>query len=139
MRNLVVICIGWFLMAGAATAAGNLVVIVNPGSGVEKLTQDEAINIFMGRYRKLPSGIAALPFDEDGEKAAFYRALVAKELPEIQSYWSRLVFSGQGSPPRRMESADEVIEAVINNKGAIGYIDRTKVISRVRVVLELPR
>ncbi|MEO8135385.1 MAG: hypothetical protein ABI831_15545 [Betaproteobacteria bacterium] len=123
-------------MLGSSCALADIVVIANPASG-EKITRDEAINIFMGRYKKLPSGMTALPVDESGEKAAFYHSLLGKELSEIQSYWARLVFSGQGSPPRQMDSADEVIETVANNKGAIGYIDRKKVTARVRVVLEL--
>lgn len=139
MRTVTFILTTWLLALGAAHAAGDLVVIANTGSGFEKLTRDEAVNIFMGRYKKLPSGIAALPVDEGSEKAAFYRALVGKELSEIQSYWARLVFSGQSSPPRLMENANEVIETVINNKGAIGYIDRKKVTARVRVVLDLSR
>lgn len=137
MRCIAFFLIAWLLALGPACAAGDLVVITNTGSGVAKLTRDEAVNIFMGRYKKLPSGMAALPVDENGEKALFYRALLGKELPEIQSYWARLVFSGQGSPPRQMENADEVIEIVVNNKGAIGYVDRKKVNTRVKVVLDL--
>ena len=137
MHRIATALITWLLVAGIACAAGDLVVIVNAGSGVDRLTREDAINIFMGRYKKLPSGISALPVDENGEKAAFYKLLVGKELPEIQSYWARLVFSGQGSPPRQMESPAEVIDTVANNKGAIGYLDRKKVNSRVKVVLEL--
>lgn len=125
------------LMARVACAQGEIVVIVNPTSGVEALTRDDAVNIFMGRYQKLPSGIAALPVDERGVKSAFYRRLVGKALPEIQSYWARLVFSGQGSPPRQLDSADDVLDLVANNKGAIGYVEKTKVTSRVKVVFDL--
>lgn len=138
MRIATFVLAAWLLAIGSAYAA-DLVVIANTGGGFDKLTRDEAVNIFMGRYKKLPSGITALPVDEVGEKAAFYRALVGKELTEIQSYWARLVFSGQSSPPRLMENANEVIETVSNNKGAIGYIDRKKVNTRVKVVLDLSR
>ena len=127
----------WLALLEAAGAADNLVMIAHPASGVEKLSREEAVNIFMGRYKKLPSGITALPVDESGEKAAFYRALVGKELPDIHSYWARLVFSGQGSPPRQLEGASEVLEIVSNNRGAIGYIDRKNVNNRVKVVLDL--
>jgi ABC-type phosphate transport system substrate-binding protein len=139
MRYFPSALIVWLLLSGPGFAAGDLVVITNTASGVDKLTRDEAVNIFMGRYKKLPSGMTALPVDESSEKAAFYRALIGKELPEIQSYWARLVFSGQGSPPRPMENTKEVLEIVANNKGAIGYIDRKKVDGRVRIVLDLSR
>lgn len=101
MRCAAAILIACWLLFASAQAAAELVIIANPASGVEKLTRDEAVNIFMGRYRRLPSGMAALPMDENGEKAVFYRALLGKELPEVQSYWARLVFSGQGSPRAR--------------------------------------
>lgn len=118
--------------------AADLVVIANRDSGVESLTRDAVVNIFMGRYQKLPSGVTALPVDLAGDKAAFYKSLLDKELPEVQSYWARLVFSGQGSPPRQMEKSEEVIDVVANNKGAVGYVDRALLDDRVIVVLELP-
>jgi ABC-type phosphate transport system substrate-binding protein len=137
MHYIASVLIAWLFLLGPALAADDLVVITNTGSGVEKLTRDEAVNIFMGRYKKLPSGITALPVDAIGDKDGFYKALVGKELPEIQSYWARLVFSGQGSPPRQMENAEEVIDVVANNKGAIGYVDRKKVNARVKIILDL--
>ncbi len=139
MRHIQTAFLAWLMLVGSAPASADLVVIVNAESGVESLTRDEAVNVFMGRYRKLPSGVAALPVDQAGEKAAFYKALLNKELPEVQSYWARLVFSGQGSPPRQMENTTEVIDVVINNKGAIGYIDRADINDRVKVVLDLSR
>jgi hypothetical protein len=125
------------LAASDAAAAQNLVVIANVGSGVDRLTHDEVVNIFMGRYGKLPSGITALPLDEVGNKATFYRELIGKELADVNSYRARLMFSGLGSPPRQTDNVDEVIETVVNNKGAIGYIDKAKVDRRVKVILDL--
>lgn len=139
MRCLAFTLVCWLLVFCPPGVADDLVVIVNPASGVERLSRDDAVNIFMGRYKKLPSGVSALPLDQAGEKAAFYRALLGKELPEIRSYWARLVFSGQSAPPRQLDSAADVIEIVASNKGAIGYVDRKSVDVRVSVVLELPR
>lgn len=128
-----------FLLADFAVRGGDLVVVVNPASGVEHLSKEEVVNLFMGRTRKLPSGVTALPIDQPGasaDRARFYRQLVGKELAEINAYWARLLFSGQASPPRQAESEDELLEIVRNNKGAIAYIDRAKVDRRVKVVFE---
>lgn len=139
MRCIAFAIFSWLLVLSPAGMADDLVVITNAASGVQQLTRDDVVNIFMGRYKKLPSGINALPLDHAGEKAAFYRALLGKELPEIRSYWARLLFSGQSAPPHQFDSAEEVIEIVVNNKGAIGYVNRKSVDDRVVVVLELPR
>jgi hypothetical protein len=121
-------------------ANADLVVVVNARSGVERLTTDEVINIFMGRYRQLPSGIKALPIDQPEtlpEKARFYRLLVNKELPEINAYWARLIFSGKTIPPQQARNTAEVMDWLTKKRGAIGYIERSQVDSRVKIVLEL--
>lgn len=128
------------ILSSPAMAAGELVVVVNPESGVTKMSRDEVISIFMGRARKLSTGVTALPIDQmatTSYKASFYRELVNKELAEINSYWARLVFSGQGTPPRQAENIAEVIEIVATNKGAVGYIPREAVTRNLRVVAEL--
>lgn len=123
----------------ASCAASDFVVIANMNSGVDKMSKNEVINVYMGRNRKLASGITALPLDLENpitEKANFYSVMVNKELSEISSYWARLVFSGQGSPPIQMMSQDEAIDMVINRKGAIAYVDRKKIDKRVKVVFD---
>lgn len=121
------------LFAGPALA-DELVLIANPASGIDRLSRDQAVNLYMGRFKRLPSGITALPLDLAGARQAFYQLLVNKRLAEINSYWARLVFSGRGSPPRRVESVDEMLDIVASNSGAIGYVPHQAVDDRVRVV-----
>mgnify|MGYP000903316393 CR=1 FL=1 len=127
------------LATARAWAATDLVVIANPTSGVDRMSRDEVTAIFMGRTRKLPSGITALPIDQttDGDKPRFYKELINKDIPEVNSYWARLIFSGQGSPPRQADNVAEVIEIVSGNKGAIGYVPRSAADKRVRIILDL--
>ncbi|MEI6414729.1 MAG: hypothetical protein WCP34_10790 [Pseudomonadota bacterium] len=119
-------------------AGGPLVVVIHPGSSVETLSREEVINIFLGRYRQLPSGLLAQPVDQPaGQKASFYKLLVGKELPEINAYWSRLVFSGKTKPPQQARDLAEVIQWVNSLPGAIGYMEADQVDSRVKVALKL--
>ena len=120
--------------------ATSIVVIVNPASGVDKLTRDEVIDIFLGRYRKLPSGRVALPIDvteQGAERAQFYQLLVKKSPAEMSSYWARLVFSGTSSPPFQVSDSKTALELVQSNPNAIAYVDRAAVTSKVKVVLEI--
>jgi ABC-type phosphate transport system substrate-binding protein len=119
--------------------AADVVVIINARSSVERLTQDEVINIFLGRFRQLPSGIAALPADlpaTQPEKATFYRLLVNKDLADLNAYWARLIFSGRTAPPRQTRGNDEMLRYVAETPGALGYIERARSDSRVKVVFE---
>ncbi|MFZ6801293.1 hypothetical protein [Undibacterium sp. Di24W] len=125
--------------ASERAAGSDFVVIANLRSGITKMSKDEVINVYMGRNRKLASGITAMPLDLENPlavKAHFYSVLVNKDLSEISSYWARLVFSGQGSPPRQVKSQEEAIEIVTRRRGAIAYIERTKIDKRVKVVFD---
>lgn len=126
------------LLLAAGGARAGIVVIVNPDSGIKHMTREDVVNVYMGRYQALPSGNAAFPLDLGPLRADFYTQLVDKSPPEINSYWARLVFSGRASPPRRLPNAAAVLEAVADNKGAIGYLKRENADSkRVRIVYEL--
>jgi hypothetical protein len=128
--------------SSALKASNDFVVIANPQAGIDKMSKDEVINVYMGRNRKLTSGITAQPLDIAtplGEKANFYFVMVNKELSEISSYWARLLFSGQGSPPRQVSTAEQALEIVSTNKGAIAYIDRTKIDRRVKIIFDPAR
>ncbi|MBS0345479.1 MAG: hypothetical protein JSR69_03385 [Proteobacteria bacterium] len=117
-----------------------VVVVVGAGSGIKSLTQDEVINIFLGRYRKLPSGGQARPYDlppGDELRTVFYRRLVDKNPAEISAYWARLYFSGKTKPPEVSPSAAELIKAVASVEGAVGYLERSQVDERLRIVLSL--
>ena len=142
MKRILLMLVVALLAAPVASAAEppNIVVIVNPQSGVDKLTRDEIIDIFLGRYRKLPSGKMALPIDvseANSERARFYQLLVKKSPSEMSSYWARLVFSGQTSPPFQVPDARTALELVQSSPNAIAYVDRAAVTANVKVVFEL--
>jgi ABC-type phosphate transport system substrate-binding protein len=143
MRRIAFIVLFSMLTAAvpaAEPASGSIVVVVNPQSGVDKLTKDEIIDIFLGRYRKLPSGKMALPIDvaeASAERARFYQLLVKKSSSEMSSYWARLVFSGQTSPPFQVPDAKAALELVQSSPNAIAYVDRSAVTANVKVVFEL--
>jgi ABC-type phosphate transport system substrate-binding protein len=124
----------------SAAEPSSIVVVVNPQSGVDKLTKDEIIDIFLGRYRKLPSGKMALPIDvseASPDRARFYQLLVKKSSSEMSSYWARLVFSGQTSPPFQVPDTKTALELVQSSPNAIAYVDRAAVTANVKVVFEL--
>jgi ABC-type phosphate transport system substrate-binding protein len=140
MLNILFRLLFLLMLAWAGTARADLVLIANPESAVDNLSREEAINIYMGRLRRFPSGAAAQPLDlpsGETEKALFYRLLVNKDLSDIEAYWARLVFSGRASPPRTVSNLKEVVERVAKEPNVIGYIDRTLVDKRVRIIMEL--
>lgn len=124
-----------------AVRAQTLVVIVNPSIGVQQLTRHEVLDIFLGRYRTFPSGASALPIDlaaNSTERKQFYLVLAHKDSADMSSYWARLTFSGEISPPFAVANARMAVDIVANNPNAIAYVYRAAVDNRVRIALELP-
>lgn len=123
----------------APLARADLVLVANLQSGIDRLSKDDVVNIYLGRYRRLPSGITAEPIDmtdDSGLRARFYRELVNKSLAEINAYWARLVFSGRTRPPQIAESVEAALRQVVAQPGALVYLERSQADKRVKVVFE---
>ena len=125
---------------GSVRADGRLVVVINETGGVERLTHEQVVNIFLGRFRQLPNGLAATPIDrprDDELMADFYRLLVDKTPAEIRSYWSRLIFSGKTAPPRQAQSGQDLHKWLVEIPGAIAYMRPEECLPPLVVVLTL--
>ena len=139
MRTLKLLLLGLLAFGPLASAWADLVVVTNPKSGIDRMSREEVVFLFLGRWRQLPSGIAAVPIDlpiDSPERAAFYRQLVSKSPSEIKAYWSRLMFSGGARPPISPDSREEQIRILASTPGAIGYLDRSAVDNRMKIVFD---
>ncbi len=129
------------LSAAALPARADVFVVVPIASTVKAMTQKELLDLYMGRSRAFPDGTFALPFDlprDDPGRAAFYRALTGMELAQINSYWSRLMFSGQTLPPQPLPTEAAMVELVKRNPSAVGYVLQEPAADKgLRVVLVL--
>lgn len=144
MRRLsrLVVCVLFCLFNAAYSWAAPdepLVVVVNQASGVDTLTKKEVVDIFMGRYNRFPNGQVAYPVDlpsGSSGKSHFYMQLVNQSERKIQSYWSRLLFSGRAKPPEASASLPDVVNYVESNEEAIAYLPRTLITPEMKIVFQ---
>lgn len=129
------------LASSAALAqAGDLVVIVSARSQVEALRPDQAAAIFLAQSPRFPNGAVANALDQpvgSPERDQFYLRVAGKTPALLKAYWSKLVFTGRGQPPRELADDAAVRRAVADNPALIGYIDREALDPTVRPVLLL--
>lgn len=124
----------------AAGAQAQVAVVVNPKSPLASMTADQVSAIFLGKSNQLPSGAAAQAVDLPESAAArehFYSKATGKSSAQVKAAWSRLVFSGKGTPPKELGGAADVKKFVAANPDAIGYIEKSAVDSSVKVVLSV--
>jgi ABC-type phosphate transport system substrate-binding protein len=129
---------GLVLALFAFAAQAQVAVIVNPKSAAASMTADQVAGIFLGKTATLPSGATAAPADQAEGSAVreqFYTKVAGKQAAQVKAAWSRLVFSGKGTPPKELGSSAEVKKFVAANPDAIGYIEKSAVDGSVKAVL----
>lgn len=118
----------------------DVVVIVHPSNTVA-LEQEQIQQLFLGKTKVFPDNRAATPYDQSEDNEArntFYQRIIGKKGNQLRAYWSRLVFTGKGRPPKELGNDSAVRAQVASNAAAIGYIDRKYVDASVRVVYQIP-
>lgn len=136
--NIAVLCV---LSLFSATVMAEVVVIVNPGSGVTTLSMAQAKALFLGKTQKFPNGAKAIPVDQkegSGTRSTFNEKVLKKNDSQVKSYWSKMVFSGKASPLKSVADDAAVKAFVAGTSGAVGYIDGSQVDGSVTVVLTIP-
>ncbi len=120
-------------------AVANVAVIVHP-SNAAALSQDDINKIFTGRAKTFADGKAAEPVnlaESVAVRADFDQKALGRNSTQMKAYWSKLVFTGKGTPPKELASEQEVVAEVAKNPAAIGYVSAGAATGNVKVALTL--
>lgn len=122
----------------AARSYAEVVVVVSAKNSITSLTTEQTAKIFLGKIDTFPNGGNVIPIDQaDGSaiKNEFYSKAAHMNSAQLTAYWAKIIFTGNGQPPKLVEGNEAVRKAVANNPNAIGYIDKNVVDSTVRIIL----
>lgn len=134
----------WLLPApGSAgvAVAGDLVVIVSAKSPVNAMRGNQVAGVFLAQIGSFPDGGEAIALDQPiglAIRDEFYSKVAAKSPALVKAYWTKMIFTGRGQPPRELAGSIAVRKAVAENPAMIGYIDRALLDDSVKVVLAVP-
>lgn len=120
----------------STSAFSGVAVIVHP-SNSSTLSETEISHIFLGKMKSFPSGGQAIPVNQEegtGSRGVFEGTVLKKSASQIKAYWSKLVFTGKGTPPRQVGGDTDVLNLVKANPNIIGYIDESAVTGDVKVI-----
>ena len=112
-------------------------VVAGAKSDIPSLTRDQVAALYTGNAFTLPNGGSVSLLDQSDASEArklFYSKVTDKSPSQIKSTWSRLTFSGKGTPPKEMGSSADVKKQVGSNPNAIGYIEKSAVDGSVKVL-----
>jgi ABC-type phosphate transport system substrate-binding protein len=129
--------IGLALSLAGAAALADVVAVVSVKSAATTLSKIQVADIFLGRASRFPDGALAVPVDQtegSSTRDEFYMKVTGKSAAQMKAYWSKIIFTGRGQPPKTVSNSIEVKKRLVENPAAIGYIEATLVDGTVRVV-----
>lgn len=124
----------FILMASSSYA--QLVIVINKENS-NTLSKKDVSRIFLGKEKKFADGSETIPINQANGSSArdtFNQEVLGRSSSQVAAYWSRLVFTGKGIPPKEVDSSADVITLVEKNKSAIGYVDKADVTDTVKIV-----
>lgn len=134
MRTIKTVLLLATLLSGSALA--DIAVVVNPAN-TNAVSADDLNRLFLGRASSFADGSKATPLNMAEGKPArdeFDSKVLNRSAAQLKAYWSKLVFTGKGTPPKELADDAAVKAAVAADSSAIGYISSSSVDSSVKVV-----
>lgn len=130
--------LGLALSLAVGPVIADVVAVVSSKSLVTTLTKAQLTDIFLGKANRFPNGAAAVPIDQPEGSAVrneFYARFAEKSAAQIKAFWSKIIFTGRGQPPKEVADSIELKKRLGENPSAIGYIEENMVDDSVKVVL----
>lgn len=133
LQRVVLTCVSVFTVTAAY---GDIAVVVHPAN-TSVLDKAAIERIYMGKTNNFDNGRAALPINASKGTATreeFNKLVIGRTDAQVNAYWSKLLFTGKGTPPKELATDQEIIATVSANQDAIGYVDASSVTDSVKVV-----
>lgn len=136
MTGIRIISILLLLLWSGSARAGEAVLVVHRDNPVSSLEIAEVRGIFLGKkvFWDDGNGIEVLLQKSGETHQSFSQNTLGKSPRQLSMYWKRILFSGEGIPPREVPGDKEMLELIAANVKAIGYIDSSSKDDRVKTI-----
>jgi hypothetical protein len=134
-------CLVLLLLCGSMADAAELVVIVSAKNPLSTMRADQVAAIFLSQSGRFPGGDDAQALDlplGSPLRDEFYRTVTSRTPALMKAYWTKMVFTGRGHPPRELASSVAARKLVAENPAMIAYIDKAALDSSVKVIQVTP-
>jgi len=118
------------------TRAADYVIIVNKDNA-NTVDPTFVAKLYRGDAKSWPAGGNASLYalkEDNPLRAEFDKNILDKTPSQSRAYWAALMFSGKGTGPKIVETDEDVIKAVSENKNALGYVSAKAATPAVKVI-----
>ncbi|MBQ4851607.1 phosphate ABC transporter substrate-binding protein [Pseudoalteromonas sp. MMG013] len=124
------------LLTGAINAYADVSVIVHPSNG-SSFEASTIKRIFTGKEKSFSNGNKVIPISQGAGSAVtdeFNDKVLNKSSAQLKAYWSKLIFTGKGTPPKEVSNDAEVLKMIAANPDTIGFVSSGAVTDQVKVI-----
>jgi ABC-type phosphate transport system substrate-binding protein len=124
-------------LLGTTPSSAQVLVIANPSVRAASVSKNDLRDVFTGISTSLSDGSRVMPIllKAGPVHESFLSAFIGKNDAAFRASWRSLVFSGQSSMPKSIDSEAALVEYVAHTPGAIGYIGRSVPHEGVKVLV----
>ncbi len=124
------------VMVFGAQVRAQVIVIANPSVKSADISKGDLRDVFNGAATSLKDGSHVTPVLLKGGAAhdSFLADFIGKNDTAFRAGWRSLVFSGQASMPKSLDTEAAMVDYVAHTTGAIGYINKATAHDGVKVL-----
>jgi len=103
-------------------------IIVHPDNPTTSVGRDFVRDAYLKKASQWRGGTTLRPIDLSTSfpvRERFTAEVLKKTPSQLKNYWNQRIFSGKGVPPPEVSSVKDMIQYVVSEPGAIGYIPDT--------------
>lgn len=127
-----------FLLSFPLRSRADFVVVVSKQNDYV-LKQADVRKLYLGQITTFPNGKRAVPLmliEGAPERPIFLQKTLLITESRYISIWAKLLFTGNGTPPIELKDNNEMAAFLLQNPLAVGYLPRSEIDERFRVVAE---
>jgi ABC-type phosphate transport system substrate-binding protein len=101
------------------------VIIVHPNNRNTVVDRKFVEDAFLKKVTRWPDDALIRPVDlpQSSEvRRRFSGDVLKRSVDAVRGYWQQRIFSGRDVPPPELDTDDDVVNYVIKNEGAVGYV-----------------
>ena len=118
-----------------SSASGAIVVIGHPDNAAT-LDKETLQRLYTGRSNSgntVPLNLN----DQQSLRALFDEKALGRSSSQVKAVWSKLVFTGKGTPPKEVNSESEMISLISSSPNLIGYVSASADTTGVKVLMNI--
>ncbi|WP_316366122.1 hypothetical protein [Candidatus Thiodiazotropha sp. CDECU1] len=128
------------LLCHVSLLQADIAIVVPANSPINALSKKEVSNLFLSRTNRLANGKKAnlIQIRDHRLRDTFYRLISSKTPTQLKSYWTMLIFSGKGKPPKSFSRKQDMFDYMKRHATAISYLESSEVTPELKVVHRFP-